>query len=84
MESMYEFKELFGKYWKKLLKPSLIQSMFGDMIFLMLLLSIYHKYLNASVFLTGCFFMWVAFLIVHIVYRVLRGENPQDDYSKDE
>jgi len=89
LESMYEFKELFAKYWVKLLKPSLIQSMFGDMVVLMLLLSVFNRYMRppmqgVSIMISACFFMWVGFLIVHIVYRVLFGENPQDYYDKDE
>jgi hypothetical protein len=84
LEAMYEFKMTFAKYWRKILKPAFIQSLFGDMIMLMLLLSIWHHYLNATIIVTGVFFMWVGLLIVHIVFRCLRGESVKEDYERDE
>jgi hypothetical protein len=84
LEELYAFKEAVAKYWKKLMKPSLIQSIFGDMVLLMLLLSVFHRYLSIQNMITGCFFMWVGFLIFHIVYRCLKGESIYEDYEKDE
>lgn len=84
LEAMYEFKMTFVRYWRKILKPAFIQSLFGDMILAMLLLSIWHHYLSATNMVTGMFFMWVGFLIVHIVFRCLKGESVKEDYERDE
>ena len=84
LEELYAFKESFLKYWKKLIKPAFIQSLFGDMIFLVLMLSLWHKMITLVNILSGVFFIWVGFLLAHIVYRCLRGESIYEDYERDD
>lgn len=79
LESYYDFKEKMRRYSGRLIRPVLIQTFFGCMIF-----AIISVYLFFMLFLPGFIFVFIIVLVLNIVYRCLVDENPNDElYAND-
>ena len=71
-------KDVFKKYFKLIIWPSLLQSVFGDIIAAVVML-LFLKTIWWWIFIV----MWFCFLVAHVLFRCFFGEDAEYDYKRD-
>lgn len=75
----FNFRIVFLKYWRILLKPVILQTVLGSILGSAIMILIWQ-----NIEIICFFFIFWGVLIIHIVYRCVFGENIQDVYFKDQ